>query len=470
MPFNSYYNLFTNTIYNTPLPKSPVQFFSNFDAVNNHCRIAKATFYLQDPSTLGTKGEGVRVANVSVTGNTLANSMITSVHQVNPNPDGNFVFSPLTEEFNITNAFVITNLVVKMYQKILQNINTTHKFLNWQWGAGQPLTVDVYAGMEQNAFYARSKKALKFFYFPDQSGKIVYTSESLDVVAHETGHAVLDALMPGYSNPTLLGRNGKLYSNPETGALHEAFGDLTAIFLLLSLPGVSNILINQTKGNVHIPTFLNSLAEEFGHASGQVALRNADNDLTFAQATNGYTNFEIHQLSSVFTGAIYDIFVDFFNLNKVKNAATLIATAENVQKLLLMAIFVGPQEGASYVDIVLEMFKLEPDPVKRDIIQYQFFTKRGLCRINYQGYGMSELISTQYNKNPDNRSCATLPHHACRHGHAIAKCIHNNSANTNRLPEKFYCPPTMLFSSQVNQPIIYPTRSYDPLLSRYRLV
>ena len=481
MPFSSYYNLFPNTNYNIALPEKSIQ--------NDQSRIASATFYLQDPSTLGITGEGVRVANVNVTGNRLANSMITSIHQVNPNPDGNFIFSPLTPEFNITNAFVIANLVVNRYKKILQTINAHYQFSNWQWGSGQPLTVNVYAGMEQNAFYARPEKALNFFYFPDPSGKIVYTSESLDVVAHETGHAVLDALMPGYFNPTILGRNGELYPNPETGALHEAFGDLTAIFLLLSLPGVSELLIKQTNGNLHIPNFLNSLAEEFGHAVGQVALRNADNDLTFAQATNGYTDFEVHQLSNVFTGAIYDIFVDFFNLNKVKNPETLIDTAENLQKLLLMAIFMGPQEGASYTDVVLGMMKLEPDPVKRNIIQYQFFTKRGLCRMDYQGCGMPELISAQYNKNPDNsRSCSTLPHHACRHEHAISKCI-NNNANRLRVPQNFYCPPTcpptMLFSRQAPEPTIYPAytmdatvnvwqpyttiRSYYSLPVRYRL-
>ncbi len=443
MPFTVHHNLFPNTIYNTyRIPELPIGFFPTFDAAYSPSRTALATFYLQDPSTLNITGEGVGAAEITVTGNRLTNSMVTSVYQVNPNSDGNFIFSPLTKEFNITNAFVIVNLVIKMYQKTLQNINPTHQFLNWQWGAGAPLTVNVYAGMEQNAFYAREEQALKFFYFFDQFGRIVYTAASLDVVAHETGHAILDALMPGYFEPSILGKDGNLYPNPETGALHESFGDLTAMFLLLSLPKVSQTLIEQTNGNLHKRNFLNSLAEQFGQAMGEFALRDADNDLTLEQATNNYTDFEVHQLSNVFTGAIYDILVDFFNLNSVKNAATLTSTAEEVKKLVLNAILAGPAEGASYVDIVEGMLRLESDPQKQSIIKYQFFDKRHLCRLNYQDGGMLQL-TRQYNKKPSSRSCSTLPNHACCKGHAIARCLHGNA---NMLSRSVYGSPMMRFS------------------------
>jgi hypothetical protein len=81
---------------------------------------------------------------------------------------------------------------------------------------------------------------------------------------------VLDALQPGW-----LG----LANPPQTGGLHESFGDLTAIFLALSQLDQVEAVIAQTKANLHDNTFLSDLAEEFGLALGRPnGLRNADND------------------------------------------------------------------------------------------------------------------------------------------------------------------------------------------------
>ncbi|MGE5175094.1 MAG: hypothetical protein ACM3JJ_01860, partial [Hyphomicrobiales bacterium] len=81
------------------------------------------------------------------------------------------------------------------------------------WHDDRPLTVRLRAGRDLNAFYDR--KSLQFFYDTDHvTGRVVYAVESLDVVAHEAGHAVLDVYQPGYwSTP-----------DPETAAFHESFG------------------------------------------------------------------------------------------------------------------------------------------------------------------------------------------------------------------------------------------------------
>ena len=60
---------------------------------------------------------------------------------------------------------------------------------------------------------------------PTGSSERVFTCRSFDIVSHETGHAVLDGLRPNW----LLAS-----APPQTGGLHESFGDLTAIFLALS--------------------------------------------------------------------------------------------------------------------------------------------------------------------------------------------------------------------------------------------
>ena len=64
------------------------------------------------------------------------------------------------------------------------------------WQSGRPLRVRLRAGKDLNAFYDR--KSLQFFYDVDRkTGRTVYAAESLDIVAHEAGHAVLDVYQPG---------------------------------------------------------------------------------------------------------------------------------------------------------------------------------------------------------------------------------------------------------------------------------
>ncbi|UUZ50349.1 hypothetical protein LP420_10835 [Massilia sp. B-10] len=131
----------------------------------------------------------------------------------------------------------------------------------------------------------------------------MYTCRSFDIVAHETAHAVLDGLKPAW----LLADNP-----PQTGALHEAFGDLTAIFLTLSQLDQCEAIVAQTRARLHDKTFLADIAEQFGLALGRSnGLRNADNDITLAQA-----GAEVHAISQVFTGAIYDILADLFALER----------------------------------------------------------------------------------------------------------------------------------------------------------
>ena len=139
------------------------------------------------------------------------------------NAMGDFIETPGTEEFDYVHTFSIVRQTLTMYERALGGIK-----LPWQWNSSSntdPLNVFPRAGVTANAFYSRTLKALKFFYFTPQGKPTVHTCQSLDIVSHETGHAVLDALKPSW----LLANNP-----PQTGGLHESFGDLTAIFLALS--------------------------------------------------------------------------------------------------------------------------------------------------------------------------------------------------------------------------------------------
>ena len=162
------------------------------------------------------------------------------------------------EAFDAVHTFAIVRMTLTMYERGMAGAT-----LPWQWNSGgnaDPLRVFPRAGVTQNAFYSRTEKALKFFFFNTGSPPTqVFTCRSLDIVAHETGHAILDALKPGWllaSNP------------PQTGGLHESFGDLTAIFLALNQLDQCEALIAQTKADLHAKNFLSDLAEQFGLALG----------------------------------------------------------------------------------------------------------------------------------------------------------------------------------------------------------
>ena len=240
-----------------------------------------------------------------------------------------------------------------MYQRALAD-GSDDTPLPWQWNSSEDLTpLALYPyGIPNvmNAFYSRSHCCLKFGDFvPSGQSQRVFTCRSLDIVAHETAHAVLDGLKPDW----LLADNP-----PQTGGLHEAFGDLTAIFLSLSQLDLCEAIVAQTKARLHDKTFLADIAEEFGLALGRSnGLRNADNDITLSQA-----GIQVHAISQVFTGAVYDILADLFAFERNPNlrdcAAVLHEVGAYLRSLLLRALIAAPDHAATYADVVNGMLRL----------------------------------------------------------------------------------------------------------------
>jgi len=259
---------------------------------------------------------------------------------VQPDANGDFVVDPKRNEleFDAVHTFSVVRMVVNMFSRY------NGREFKWQWGDGA-IKVDPRAGLTPNAYYSRSERALRFFYFkPQNSRNMVYTCRSFDIVAHEAGHAYLDALKPGW-----WGYQG------QTGALHESFGDLTAILLMLSQLDVCDTIIAETKGDLHSESFFNNLADEFGVALGYPrGLRNADNELKLSEVDD-----EVHELSQVFTGAFYDILVDCYNNYRDDSlydpAETLFRTGKQMRALLMQGIMNSSNGETSFKEIAMNM-------------------------------------------------------------------------------------------------------------------
>ena len=178
------------------------------------------------------------------------------------------------------------------------------------WQPGPTLGVLLDEGMDLNAFYDR--QALNFFHGPGAgTGKVVYSGESADVLCHEMGHAILDAL-----KPQLWGA-----ASHEAAAFHESFGDMSAILSALQIPSLRQEVVADTGGNVCRNSRLSRLAEQLGNAIRARSpdavdpdcLRNAANSFVYqdplklpARAPAAQLSSEPHSFSRVFTGAFLE--------------------------------------------------------------------------------------------------------------------------------------------------------------------
>lgn len=296
------------------------------------------------------------------------------ISAVEPNAFGDFVTMPDTPQFDAVHTFAVVRQTLTMYQRALSTSGVEMP-LPWQWNSSidtAPLQVFPY-GLPNvmNAFYSRTQTCLKFGDFvPNGQAERVYTCRSFDIVAHETGHAVLDGLKPAW----LLAA-----APPQTGGLHESFGDLTAIFLALSQLDQCEAVVAQTKASLHEKTFLADIAEQFGLALGSsTGLRNADNDLTMSQAGT-----QVHALSQVFTGTVYDILADLFALERNPefddDALVLHRVASWLRGLVLRALVAAPDLAATYADVANEMLRLSIEDDKpasyAEAIRRQFISR-----------------------------------------------------------------------------------------------
>ena len=185
------------------------------------------------------------------------------------------------------------------------------------WSATQSLIIVPRAGDQLNAFYDR--KHLKFFHTKDSNKKTIYTIDSSDIVTHELGHALLDAIRPELWNMQAL----------EIWSFHEAFADIMAILSLLQFDDSIKYVIEKTNGDLGKPNVVSNLAEQVGstiyNLTGDTsrspnALRSAINDFVYVnpntlpkEAPTNELAAECHSFGRVFLGALYEILVEIYN-------------------------------------------------------------------------------------------------------------------------------------------------------------
>ncbi len=210
-----------------------------------------------------------------------------------------------------------------------------------KWPGASTLQILPRAGVNLNAFYNR--RTLSFFFANSPKiGGSIFLCDSSEIVAHELGHAILDAYRPDMWNVAFL----------EVAALHEAFADFTGMMHLLLYDEIIEHVLNETQGDLRKSNVASKSAEQFSGVLYRIAdqsaglspdyLRNGVNDFIYVNPTSlpkegphSAITAESHSFSRIMSGALYEIFAMMYESikesgvdasNSVKQARDLITS------------------------------------------------------------------------------------------------------------------------------------------------
>ncbi len=215
-----------------------------------------------------------------------------------------------TPQFVAWQARQAAILAIEAWEAILGTPLTS-----WAKEAKNPssLLLKYDAGQDLNAYYDR--QTLSFFH-ATKGGTTTYSGASTDVVAHEAGHAVLDALRPDLWGVNLL----------EVGGFHEAFGDVTAIVTALHDRKTRDALLALSP-ELDTPNFVEATAEDlsaairrfygakFSASQPRRALNTFVWQLPETMPKNGGPDVmiaEVHSIARIMSGCFYDVLRGIF--------------------------------------------------------------------------------------------------------------------------------------------------------------
>lgn len=374
-------------------------------------RGSRINIWKQDPTVTDIGIKAIYLPNRVYPGPADQQIEIVGLPAVFPDSRGDFLFDcpveniiddiynipPVTlceQQFDAAHTYAIIRKVVTMFERVLGTR------LKWSWNKylvnTEPLRVYPHANPGRNAYYDRGLRALRFEYFYEQGKKPIFTCRSLDIVSHEAGHAVIDAIKPGWN----IKESGRI--SIELAALQESLCDLTTLFLVLSKFDLVEYIVVQTKADLkHKDNILAIWSEQLETIPGVAGARNAINELKLSEA-----GAQVHRVSEVFTGAVYDILSDIFDLIRdpdIKDdSEVLYLMSQYLLDLVVRSLVISPPEKAGFTDIAKGMIDTAHQQGKNDIaeIMIQNFTSREIITENgekgYYSRELAELIFSSH--------------------------------------------------------------------------
>jgi hypothetical protein len=260
-----------------------------------------------------------------------------------------------------------------------------------KWQIGSTLPVNLDSGIDLNAFYTRGgggdSPGLHFFH-EVVNGRTFFSGESPDVVCHEMGHAVLDALRPQLFDAQTI----------EAAAFHESFGDMSAILSALQVASFRNEVLGEVGNTINRASRLTRLAEQLGaairvqhpDAVDPDCLRNAANSFFYRDpqtlppsAPASQLSSEPHAFSRVFTAAFVDALAGVFKLNGTSSSALLKSSVDMAQLLVggVLSAAVVPDYYSQVAASMVQFGETKPFSGKyRDVLK-SAFVRRGILSL-----------------------------------------------------------------------------------------
>jgi hypothetical protein len=268
------------------------------------------------------------------------------------------VFPPGTPNFRFFAAAAALRRTADFWGSILPS--------GTRWEVGKTLPVILDDGVDLNAFYTRGgfgdKPGLHFFH-DSVGGRTFFSGESPDVVCHEMGHAILDAIRPQLFDAQTI----------EAAAFHEAMGDISAMLSSLQVPSFRQAVLAETGGMLNRSSRLSRLAEQLGaairaghpDAVDRDSLRNAANSFFYRDpqalppsAPASQLSSEPHSFSRVFSGAFLDLLAAMFKMQRaVPTSDDLVTASRDAARLLVSGVLLAPVVPDYYSQVAAHMIE-----------------------------------------------------------------------------------------------------------------
>lgn len=254
------------------------------------------------------------------------------------------------------------------------------------WSAPNPMPVVLVAPkVELNAYYSRS--GLRF-HQAAVGGTQIFAAHSADVVCHELGHAILDALKPQLFNAGIA----------EGWAFHEAFGDISALLSALELDWMCEAVLQETGGRLSASSRWSRLAESLGWGLRQMSpslaeadcLRNAVNRFAYRQmhlllpeAPPNMVSRQPHSFSRVFTGAFFEVLTALCTAAGPPDVGRLRQATREAARLLVAAVLTAPIAPDYFGQVAAAMIQADQalNEGRNRAAFNQAFTERGILSV-----------------------------------------------------------------------------------------
>lgn len=323
--------------------------------------------------------------------------------------------------------FVMCNLLSFVQKNLKKQI---------KWAGTKNLLVIPRAGKDFNAYYDR--RGLKFFWGEDpETKKFIYTSDSVEIVAHELGHAILDSIRPDLWAVQSL----------EAMAFHEGFSDCMAILTMLQNETVMVKMLEETNETLRASNLVSRLAEEMGSAIYKTdptkypdCIRNAYNDFCWTapenlprNSPNSNLSANPHNFSRVWTGAWYDLLVAIYE--KLRNGsidplACLRKARDEAGYLLLNSLAIATLNPRMYNSVAKAILFIDKNngsnyqnEINRIFSERKILTKTNIIKmLSFNDVGQGKVLAFPKGKIVKDRKISSLK----LEDHIDIKALENN--------------------------------------------